>query len=298
MILHRFNRALANACASLCSRWLTSLLAFAVWAACAGGAHAAIVDTWSVSVDSSFEPLSIVDSSGNTPGVVTISNGDKTLRWGSADESGLDVSNSPINTAIATSIMPTLEAPVSNVFLTHTDDSATGEDLDTVTLLNQFTLEALTPVGTPDAPINLQFMIDFQEAQNTLDPCPDGGANGLAVNVDGCGDLFVIGTDALNYAFTYDAGDGEALEYYVSLVETTGELQSLSTDACFAATGSYDPCLGFITPENATTAIEFGTYISTAPLTVQPPPIPTPGALSLVGLGLLTLAGMRRRHRT
>ena len=48
-----------------------------------------------------------------------------------------------------------------------------------------------------------------------------------------------------------------------------------------------------MTPENAVTPFQFGALITTQP--VSPDPIPVPGVLGLMGLGLITLAGVRRR---
>lgn len=278
---------------------LARLLALLLGTFAAGTANALIVDTWTVGVDSIFDPGSIVDSNGDTPGDVTISNGNRTLRWGNSDQSGLDITNSPVNTTVETSIIPNLMSPVGNVFVTHINEPITGTTLDKVSLENVLTLGALVPPGATQPPVTLSFMIDFQETTNNLDPCPNGEDNGEGVNVDGCGDIFVIGADALNYSFFYDAGDGINQEYFISFVEVTGGLQSLSADACFAATGSTDPCLGFITPEQATTSFQFGTIISTEELIIDPPPgtVSSPGALGLLGLGLVTLAGMRRSRR-
>ena len=259
----------------------------------AGTASAAIVTQWSVGVDSTFDPSSVVDSNGNSPGDVTISNGNRTLRWGDSDQSGLDITNSPVTTNVDTSILPNLFPPVGNVFVTHTNEPIQGTTLDKVTLENEITLQALAPPGASQPPVTLSFLIEFQETRNGDDPCADGGANGQGVNVDGCGDIFVIGADALNFSFTYDAGDGVDQEYFISFVEVTGGLQSLSADACLAATGSGDPCLGFITPEKATTSFQFGTIISTEKLTIG---VPTPGVLGLFALSLLALASTRRQR--
>jgi len=279
-----------------CGKRLQSLaLGLAMLAA--AGANAAIVTEWTVGVDSTFDPGSVVDSDGDTPGDVTISNGNRTLRWGDSDQSGLDITNSPVNTTVETSILPNLFPPVGNVFVTHTNQPIQGTTLDKVTLVNELTLTANAPPGSQQPPVNLSFLIEFQETPNNDDPCADGGGNGAGVNANGCGDIFVIGADALNFSFTYDTGDGEEQEYFISFVEVTGGLQSLSTEACLSATGSSDPCLGFVTPESATTSFQFGTIISTDKVVIQPPNVPVPGALSLVGLGLAVLAGAGARRR-
>ncbi|MEM9255148.1 MAG: THxN family PEP-CTERM protein [Pseudomonadota bacterium] len=260
-------------------------------------AQALIVTQWQVTVDSTFDPASIVDSEGNTPGDVTISNSDRTLSWGSGSNgpSGLEITNSPVNTIVDTSITPTVLPPVGNVFVTHNNQPITGNTLDRVSMLNEITLTSVVPPGSSQPPTVLSFLIDFQETANNPDPCPDGGANGVGVNANGCGDIFVIGADALNYSFFYDGGDGVDQEYFISFVEVTNGLQSLSPDACLSATGSADPCLGFVTPEQASTSFQFGTIITTDPVVVIPPEVPAPGVLGLMGLGLVIMRFVRRR---
>ncbi len=281
------------------------LLAFAVAALAAGSANAAIITQWSVSVTSTFDPASIVDSDGNTPGGVVISNADKRLRWGTGDDgaSGLDITNSPSNTVVNTGILPIVFPPVANVGITHTNNPITGATLDMVTLLNSLVLTPITPPGLGLPSTSLDFLIDFLETPNGDDPCPNGGANGSGVNDDGCGDIFVIGTNALNYSFFYDtdgAGGDDAQEYFFSFVEATSGLNSLPAAACLSATGSNAPCLGFVTPEKATTSFQFGALITTEKVIIIPPdpdPIPEPGILSLMGLALITMMSRIRRRR-
>lgn len=277
-------------------------LAFAVAALAAGSANAALISQWSVYVDTTFDENSIVDSNGNTPGGVTISNADRRLRWGNDGESGLDITNSPVNTVVNTGVLPTVYPPVPNVSVTHMNNPIQPPTLDSVDLVNLVTLTPITPPGLGLPSISLTFLIDFQETTNNLNPCPNGGPNGSGVNVDGCGDIFVIGSNALNYSFFYDtdgAGGDDAQEYFLSFVEATSGLNSLPTAACLAATGSNAPCLGFVTPEKASTTFQFGALITTEKVIIVPPPendVPEPGILSLVGLALATLGGMRRRR--
>lgn len=275
------------------ARFAKSLL-FLLAVLAANTANAFVVTQWTVDVDSTFDPSSILDSNAATPGDVIISNGDTLLQWGDTLQGAMEITNSPVSTTVTLSESPTVLPPVGNVFLTHTNMQDTGTYLDQVTMQFDLTLAAAGSPPGAQAPVTLTFLVDFYESVNTDPTCADGFPNGEGANVNGCGDLFVISADALNYSFTYDAGDGDVQQYFVSLVELGGGLSALSTEACLSATGSSDPCLGFVSPEDTTNTFEFGTIISNAAVEVDV--IPAPGVLSLMGLGLATLAGVRRRR--
>jgi hypothetical protein len=269
-------------------------VAFAIAALAAGSANAGIVTQWTVGVDAVFLPGSIVATDGS-PGSVAISNANRRLRWGDDDQSGLDIGNAPVDTVVDTGIGVTLP-PVANVSVTHTNNPINGDTLDKVTLRSTLTLTPLTPPLAGLAPVSLDFLIDFLETDNGANPCANGGANGSGVNVDGCGDIFVIGTGALNFAFNYDSdGDGgdDPQQYFISFVELTGGLNPLPTAACQAAAG-VDTCLGFITPEEATTTFQFGAIITTERVQIE---VPEPGILGLMGLGLAAMGGILRRRK-
>ena len=275
-------------------------MAFAVAALAGTTANAGIINSWTVGVDAAFVPGSIVASGS---GSIAVSNSNRT---GNNGQSGLDITNSPVNTSVNTGIGVTLP-PVANVSVTHTNQPITGTSLDKVTLRMSLTLTPLDPpLGSLPATTQ-DFLIDFLETDNGASTCANGGANNTGVNAQGCGDIFVIGNNSLNYSFFYDtdgAGGDPAQEYFISFVELTSGLNSLPTAACLSATGSSAPCLGFVTPEKANTTFQFGALITTERVVIidpdpdpDPNDVPAPGVLSLLGLALATMTGMRRRRR-
>jgi hypothetical protein len=266
-------------------RTLTSLAIVAAGFS-AGGARAdlanGIVDQWSVGVvaqflcDTALWTGSAQDCAANS------------MTWGTDGgdgRSGLDITN-PAGPTIVNTNGPS----VPNVAVTHRNNPITGSTLDEVKLRSTLTLTPFSPPDTGLPSASLDFLIDFQETSNGADPCANGDANGVGVNVNGCGDIFVIDQGALNFAFQYDLGTGQGLKtYFISFFEQTGGLNPLPVAACNAV-GVTSPCLGFVTPEQASTTFNFAAVITTKPVE-----IPVPGTLVSVGLGLLLL-GLRRRR--
>lgn len=256
-------------------------------------AEAAIVTQWQVTVDAKFDASSIVWRFGDAGTTVT----DHQLRWGdpspsTGPQSGVDITNSPAVTSVDTN-----GAAVGNIFLSHLNNPivAGSPRPERFAIASTLTLTPLVPAGPGLPSVTQTFNVYFEETPNGANPCADGGANGVGVNLNGCGDIFVLDRDALNFMFTYDTGDGIDQQYFISFFELTSGLNPLPQTACdyvFNAqslpTGS--PCLGFVTPEDATTRVQFAAMITTAP--VQ---IPEPGSLALAGLSLSLLGLLRRR---
>lgn len=257
----------------------------------AASAHAVIVDTWSYTINSDF--TSATRENGNPFGGVFPRD---TLTWGAANGnpgSSLVITEpGPQPLAVDTIIGGGVPAP-SNIglssIITHNNFviPLDGTELKTAVLSG---IVDLTP-STPPAgnfpgetiPVHrvLPFTIRFEETPNASNPCPTPGSPaGL------CGDIFVLTSGLLNDSFVFD---GQT--YFVNIFPTVlGALSQLQPQTC-AAAGAPAGCIGFTTPENASTSLQFGFTVSTDRLIIN---VPEPGTLALLGLALVGLVGGRR----
>lgn len=253
-------------------------------------AHAIVLE-WGYEIDNNFSAATYTAGAGTTtvagPGVTALSWGDVT----DANKSSLVIGNNPISGSVDTYLgnVPPQSPPYlgSTLSLTHNNKVIPGgsASLSTATLSSAVVLTPLDPAnaGFPIGPV--LFDISFTETTNA-------GTCAVLGSPTPCNDIFVLTGGLLNFDFDYDAGDGDGLlTYFINIFPTSGGVLSQLEDSACEAAGAEDGCIGFSTPENQSTTLAFGFTISSNPLTT----VPEPGVLALFGLGLLGLAGIRRR---
>ncbi|WP_432452671.1 MULTISPECIES: THxN family PEP-CTERM protein [unclassified Agarivorans] len=183
--------------------------------------------------------------------------------------------------------------------LTHENWGVTGDTLVSATLFDGLFLAPTAPVSLPPtAAPALQFQIQFEETYNhpTGGTCEYGGTldGEVGINQSGCADLFTIILDD-DVSFTQD---GDAIFLSNSFVIPADGLDDYEYTLTTRLLGltfvenvdcpEGKTCIGFLTEEDNTNTLEAAFAISAREVT-------EPGTLAIFGLGLLGLAGLRRR---
>ncbi len=239
----------------------------------------ATITTWTYTTTSQFDTGATVFADGSCTDNTT--NTPTKLAWGCSAQSSLVISpataSATVNTWTGGGTPPAAYISDPGIILTHNNFtiSSGSHNLLNAELDNTINITSPNTIG----PISVTFGIQFTETTN------DPGSGNCAVGNEPCPDIFVFTNSGLNT--TINGGDGQT--YKLSLFPaTSGAFESLSDDACEAA-GAAPGCFGFVTKEGQANDLHFGLSISTQPIGVN---VPEPGALGMMGLGLLGIVGL------
>jgi hypothetical protein len=213
--------------------------------------------------------------SSTNPGAPTVSGqGTDTISWGTPfgqpDQSSYNFAG------IAPPTQPNIapNTPFTLGTFTHNNNPITGDVLATAELTVDITFDLFDDFSNPIGSQTVTSVFDFEhlESPNEADPCADGGANGVGVNVNGCADRV---TATLNVpSSTSFTVNGETFFFNV--------------------TGFGDPAFDeFWTVENQSNAVDLRATWTSRVSTV---PLPAAGWMLIAGLG--GLAAMARRRKT
>lgn len=221
-----------------------------------------------------------------------------TLAWGtpvnpSSSQSTLFVGDGTTGTTSyadpGASLAETNGAATFGTNLTHDNFVITGPSLTSATLRDRLWLQPAMPAGPEEVVLLDDFYIAFNETPNRTgsgDIClpGDGGNEGSGINLNGCGDVFVVkNPDALVQVFNLDGWE------YTVTIGAAG-LGVLSDEACDSV-GESTGCVGWVTGEEQSNVLNPFFTITAKEI------IPEPATIALLGVGLAGIGGMMRRRR-
>ncbi|MCG2838479.1 THxN family PEP-CTERM protein [Photobacterium sp. WH77] len=218
----------------------------------------------------------VADTGSGQPMTIGNATDNPMLRWGlpspsSGPQSGYDF------------------ASAASFDTTFDTDTGTSDDfqLGTFTHLNNVILSSGASLQSVDlqlsttvsidggTPVDVQFVFNFthNETSNSADPCANGEANGVGVNVNGCADIITVSTSQFTDVTTING------------IQYTVNIQGFLVNGLFADR--------FETVEQSTNQAFIQANISA----LTEVPVPEPASVAILGTVLAGIAMIRRRKR-